>query len=164
MPELRRYLGQALLYALFFLPLAWVTHQPTYRSLEADTAVLKLAIRHPGKIVGECTDLSAGSNAALPANMRRPQLCPRERSPLDLELILDGEQLYRASVAAPGLHDDGIASMYQRFTLPAGRHRLELRMNDDVAVAGPTWTLAQEIELAPAQVMVASFKEGFVLE
>ena len=51
--------------------------------------------------------------------------------------------------------------MYQHFTVPAGSHRLQLRMNDDVTVEGYNWLLDQDIELQPAQVMVASFKEGF---
>jgi hypothetical protein len=43
-----RYLGQALLYALFFVPLAFITHQPTHRHLGDDMAVLKIAVRHAG--------------------------------------------------------------------------------------------------------------------
>jgi hypothetical protein len=37
-------------------------------------------------------------------------------------------------------------------------------MNDDVNVKGYTWQLEQEITLQPAQVMVASFKDGFRLQ
>jgi hypothetical protein len=54
--------------------------------------------------------------------------------------------------------------MYQRFNVPAGSHHVQLRMNDDVAADGYTWQLEQDIQLQPAQVMVASFKEGFRLQ
>jgi hypothetical protein len=37
-------------------------------------------------------------------------------------------------------------------------------MNDDQAVEGYPWELEQDIELLPAQVMVASFKQGFKLQ
>ena len=37
-------------------------------------------------------------------------------------------------------------------------------MNDDVAQADYPWVLEQEVKLRPAQVMVASFKEGFRLQ
>jgi hypothetical protein len=160
------YLAQALLYALFFVPLVYISHLPTHRNMDDDMAVLKVAIRHPGEIIGECTSAVAGEGHGMrPAAMQQvTEICPRERSPLQLELILDGETLYRATVPAAGLHSDGIASMYQQFTVPAGSHHLQLRMNDDVAVDGYNWQLDQDIELQPAQVMVASFKEGFRLQ
>ena len=37
-------------------------------------------------------------------------------------------------------------------------------MNDDVATQGYNWQLEELVDLQPAQVMVASFKEGFRLE
>ncbi len=160
------YLAQALLYALFFVPLAYITHLPTYHHMDEDMAVLKVAIRHPGEIIGECTSVVAGEGHGMrPAAMQQvTEICPRERSPLQLELILDGETLYRATVPATGLHSDGISSMYQQFTVPAGSHHLQMRMNDDVAVDGYTWKFAQDIQLQPAQVMVASFKQGFRIQ
>lgn len=159
-----RYLAQALLYALFFVPLAFITHSPTHRHLQPDMAVLKIAVRHAGQIVGECTVLSGAEYDKLPKNMKRPEVCPRERSPLRLELRLDGNTLYRESVSASGLHRDGVSSMYRRFVVPAGPHHLQLFMNDDVAADGNNWTLDEEIELVPRQVLVANFKEGFKLQ
>lgn len=159
-----QYLAQAALYALFFIPIAYFTQAPVYRHLPEDTAVLKVAIRHAGKIVGECTALTGSEYDQLPANMKRLEICPRERSPLRLELPLDGNTLYSEKIPASGLHNDGVSSMYQRFTVPAGTHQLTLLMNDDVAVPENTWTLEQSVELAPAQVLVATFKEGFRLQ
>ena len=159
-----KYLAQAVFYALFFIPLAWFASNPVYEYREADKAVLKLAIRHAGEIVGECTTLNAQDYADLPANMKRPEVCPRERSPLQLKLVVDGETLYHATVPASGLHNDGVSSMYQQFAVPAGPHQLQLYMNDDVATEGYPWVLDQDIDLAPAQVLVANFKQGFNLQ
>jgi hypothetical protein len=164
MADARRYLGQALLFALFFVPLAYLTHAPVHRHLDEDLAVLKIAIRHAGQVVGECTAIAVADRPDRAANMQRVEICPRERSPLQLELILDGDTLYRAEVPASGLHNDGVSSMYRRFSIPAGAHHLQLRMNDDAAVDGYTWQLEQDIQLQPAQVVVASFKEGFRLQ
>ena len=164
MINIRQVLAQALFYAIFFVPLIYFTSAPSYKTLAADTAVLKVAIRHAGKIIGECTSLSSDEFARLAPNMKRPESCPRERSPLQLELRLDGRALYRATVPPSGLHNDGMSSMYQRFEVPAGSHHLQIFMNDDVAVEGPTWVLEQDIRLAPAQVMVAKFREGFRLQ
>ncbi len=164
MAKASRYLGQALLYALFFLPIAWLTHQPTHTHLEPGMAELKIAVRHAGKIIGQCGTDNSAPEVLLPEHVTRPEICPRERSPLQLELLLDGETLYRATVAPSGLHNDGVSSMYRRFRVPAGRHHLALRMNDDAAREGATWELVAPIELAPAQVLVATFKEGFRLQ
>jgi hypothetical protein len=164
MDKAARYLGQALLYALFFVPLVFITQQPAHRHLGEEFAVLKIAVRHAGEIVGECTPIDTTENANRPINMQRTEICPRERSPLQLALLLDGATLYRASVPASGLHNDGISSMYQRFNVPAGSHHVQLLMNDNLAVDGYTWQLEQDIQLRPAQVMVASFKEGFRLQ
>ncbi len=160
-----RYLGQAVLYALFFLPLAYFSHAPIYRHVEEGMAVLKVAVRHPGKVIGECTVVAGGGSGMRPSAMTQSvEVCPRERSPLQLELIMDGETLYSAQVPPPGLHNDGTSSVYQRFEIPAGPHHLQIKMNDDVNVKGYTWQLEQEITLQPAQVMVASFKDGFRLQ
>lgn len=164
MAEFRRYLGQALVYALFFVPLAFITNRPLYTHLEPDQAELKLAVRHAGKVIGACVPIEGADYERLPANMKRPEICPRERSPLRLELMLDGETLYRASVPASGLHSDGVSSMYRRFTVPAGAHHLQLTMNDDVATEGPNWKLASDIELGPAQVLVVTFNDGFRIQ
>ena len=164
MVDVRRYLAQAFLYALFFLPIAWLTHLPVHRHLDEGMAELKIAVRHAGAIVGACTAVTAGTYTPLPGDKQRPEICPRERSPLQLELLMDGETLYRATVPAPGLHNDGVASIYRRFTVPVGSHHLQLRMNDDAAVEGYAWVFEQNVDLKPAQVMVASFKEGFRLQ
>lgn len=164
MADARRYLGQALCYALFFVPLAYLTQAPLHRHMDDDLAVLKIAIRHAGAIVGACTAINAADKVNRPANMQQVEICPRERSPLRLELILDGNTLYRESVAASGLHNDGVSSMYRRFSIPAGPHHLQLLMNDDVAVEGYNWQFKQDIQLQPAQVLVASFKEGFRIQ
>ena len=159
------YLGQALCYALFFLPLVYLSHEPSYRVLDENTALLKLAVRHPGKIIGECTVATTAGHGMRPSTMTQAaKVCPRERSALQLQLILDGKTLYRATTPASGLHSDGISSVYEQFEIPAGRHTLQLRMNDDGATEGYPWHFEQEIELQPAQVMVANFKQGFRLE
>lgn len=164
MSDLARYLGQAVLYALFFVPVVYFSSEPVYQHLAADKAEIKLAIRHAGAVIGECTALGANQGGQRPSHVEAPKLCPRERSPLRLELILDGEPLYSATIAPAGLHNDGVSSMYHRFSVPAGEHRLQLNMNDDVATDDFTWHLDQNINLAPAQVLAITFKDGFELK
>ena len=139
MPKFAQYGAQAAFYAAFFVPLAFLTHTPTHQHMAPNLGVLKIAVRHAGEIVGECTALSSEAYADLPATMKRPETCPRERSPLKLEFLLDGETLFKATVEASGLHNDGVSSMYRQFPISAGRHHLQLLMNDDIAVDGYPW-------------------------
>ena len=156
-------LGQSVLYALFFVPLVVLTSSPVFQAQPPEMATLKLAIRHAGEIVGSCETLSDEAYKNLPANMKRIEICPRERSPLTVELILDGATLYRGEIPASGLHNDGLSSMYSRFAVPAGRHHLVLKMNDDADATNFRWILERHINLEARQVMVATFKEGFIL-
>jgi hypothetical protein len=158
------YLGQALLFGLFFLPLVYLTSQPTYQRQDPQLATIKVAVRHAGKVVGECVAAGGEAYDKLPVNMRRPEICPRERSPLRLQFSLDEQTLFTLTEPASGLHSDGVSSVYRRFTVPAGRHQLTMLMNDDVAVEGFNWQLEQDIELLPAQVMVVNFKGGFQIQ
>ena len=159
-----QYLGQALLFGLFFLPLVYLTSQPVYQRQDPALATLKVAVRHAGEVVGECVAAGGEAYDKLPVNMRRPEICPRERSPLRLQLHLDEQVLFSVTEPASGLHRDGVSSIYRRFTVPAGRYQLSVLMNDDVVVEDYNWQLEQEIELLPAQVMVVSFKGGFQVQ
>jgi hypothetical protein len=164
MPRPMQTLGQALLYGLFFLPLVYCTSQPIYQRQDPAMATLKLAVRHAGAIVGECVAISGAEYEKMAANLRRPEICPRERSPLQLRLSLDGETLYEETALASGLHSDGVSSIYRRFTVPAGKYQLRMQMNDDVELEDYNWQLEQQVELAPAQVMLVNFKDGFQVQ
>jgi hypothetical protein len=159
-----QYLGQALLYGLFFLPLVYLTSQPVYQRQDPALATLKVAVRHAGEVVGECVPAGGDAYDKLPVNMRRPEVCPRQRSPLRLQLRLDEQILLNVTEPASGLHNDGVTSIYRRFTVPAGHYQLSVLMNDDVAVDDHNWQLEQKIELLPAQVKVVSFKGGFQVQ
>jgi hypothetical protein len=159
-----QYLGQGVCYCAFMLLLGYFTDSPKYTHLESDQATIKLGIRHPGKIIGECTPLTEAEIDALAANMKVVESCPRERSPLRIEVALDDEVIYRDEIPPSGLHRDGIATMYQRFSVPAGEHRLQVKMNDDVAVENYNYNYDKQLVLEPAQVMVIQYVDGFIVK
>ena len=76
MDSIPRYLAQAMLFAVFFAPLAVLTHWPVHRHLAEDMAVLKVAVRHAGAIVGECTPIGSAEYSDQPVNMQRTEICP----------------------------------------------------------------------------------------
>ncbi len=85
----------------------------------------------------------------LPPNMRVPMQCGRERSPVTFELELDGKPVYRAELPPRGLSRDGASTVYQRFPVPAGQHRLRARLKDSVRVPDFNYTKEADVTLAP---------------
>jgi hypothetical protein len=157
-----RYLGQAALYGAFALAIGYFSTSPAYTHLDPDQALLKLSFSHGAQRVGECRDRSDEELAKLPPNMRIRQDCPRERAPVVVELALDGVLLYRESLPPSGLSRDGPASVYRRFVVPAGTHRLTARLSDNTK-GEFNYRDEKTLTLAPAQIVVVAFhaESGF---
>lgn len=152
-----RYLGQAVLYAGFIAFLGYFATEPPYQFLSADEAVIKLTINHAGKIKGDCRKPTAEEMVGYPRNMIPLEVCPRERAPVRLSMLLDGKELYEGVFTPSGLKRDGSSAAYQRFNVPIGKHELHVRMNDDIRVKGYTHQKRITINLASAQVLVVNF-------
>lgn len=152
--------GQALLYALFAATIGWFSYNPRYQHLAADQALLKLSFSHPGQLREECRRRSAEELAQLPPNMRQPLDCPRERSPVSVEMALDGEVLAREVVSPAGLSRDGPSTLYVRFAVPAGMHRLAVRISDSVREPGFAYLREEAVQLAPGRILVVDFDPG----
>ncbi len=164
---LRAWAGQVALYALFALAIGVFSHWPPYRHLAADLALIKLSLVHTGKPVGDCRPLTPEELAKLPPNMRAPVQCPRERSPVTVELDIDGAPAVRAEAPPSGLSRDGASAIYQRLPVVAGERLIAVRLRDDVRSEGFAYTLERRVTLAPAQVLVIDFdteKGGITLQ
>lgn len=151
------WLGQALLYGAFAAFIGVFSHWPGYRHLQADQALIKLSFNHTGKPVVECRKQTEAELAKLPPNMRAPMRCGRERSPVVVELDIDGVPAYRHAAAPSGLSKDGASSVYQRLVVGAGAHRVAVRLNDDARQPGFVHVLEQSVTLVPAQILVIDF-------
>jgi hypothetical protein len=149
-----RYSGQALFYVLFALALGHFSTSPRYRHLAPDEALLRLSFSHPGRIKADCRRRTPEELARLPANMRAPLDCPRERSPVRARVELDGAKLVDESFAPAGLARDGAATGYRRIAIPAGRHALRVQFNDDVRVEGFNFERQEIIDAAPGKVVL----------
>lgn len=161
------WLGQGLLYGLFALVIGVFSQWPPYHHLAADGALIKLSIVHTGVPIGDCRTLSPAELAALPPNMRAPQSCPRERSPVSVEVDIDGEPAVRVEALPSGLSRDGASAIYARLPVIAGERLIAVRLRDDVRAEGFTYTLERRVTLAPAQVLVIDFdteQGGIVLQ
>lgn len=152
-----RWIGQFILYGLFALAIGVFSQWPPYHPLGADEALIKISVVHLGQPVGECHRLSEEELASLPPNMRNPVRCPRERSPLTMEVDLDGVNVLKRVAQPSGLSKDGPSSIYERLVVPAGEQRIDVRLNDDVRPGAPTYRRQASVTLVPGQVLVIDY-------
>ena len=160
------YLLQAINYSIFMALIWYFATSPSIRLLAEDEAMVTMAFSHAGELREPCRDISSEELAKLPPNMRKPQECPRERSPVVIEMLLDGQPLYSVSLQPPGLFNDGGVNVYFSRKIPAGNHRFEIKMDDSVREEGFNHTLEQDITVKPAQILLFDFdsEKGFVVK
>ncbi len=155
-----RYLLQILNYLVFMVLIGYFSFSPPYRQLDDDQAVITMAIAHAGERLEACRKLSPEELAALPPNMRLPMDCPRERSPVTVELFLDGKSITRVVAVPPGLYNDQAIDIYDSVKVTAGKHLLAVQMNDNINVDGPTHNHEQTVMLEPAQLLVIEYQSS----
>ena len=155
-----RYAGQAAVYALLALAIGGLSSAPSFTYFPAGNALVRLSFAHSAKPRGECHRRTAEELAALPANMRRPFDCPRERLPVHVVLELDGATIFEASLAPTGLWGDGPSMVYRRFEVPAGSHRFVARLRDSARETGYDYEAEEMVDLASGQSFVIDFGAG----
>lgn len=153
-------LGQFVVYAAFMAMLGYFATMPAYTYVDPGSAVITLSFGHAGARVSECRRLTTEEIAALAPNMRRPMDCPRGRVSLLVEFELDGETLYRASLAPSGIAGDGASSVHERFVVAPGRYRVTVRLRDSRRQDGFDYQMEEDIELVPGQHLVVDFRAG----
>lgn len=151
-----RYLGQALAYILFAAAIGYFSTAPVYKHLESDQALVKLSFRHAAQRKGACRERTDEELAKLQTNMRVRKVCPRERADVVVELEVDGKPMVQAVLSPSGITHDSAATIYRRFSIPAGTHRFTARLKD--AVEGDFGYQAEKtFTLEPGRVLVIDF-------
>lgn len=164
--ELVRVPAQALLYAACGALLGYFSSGPAYTHVPPDAAVITLSFSHAGERETPCRKLTEEEIAALAANMRRTEQCPRGRVDVVVALMLDGEPIYHASLPPSGLAGDGASTAFERFVVSPGRHRLQARLRASRREEGFDFDFDEWVELAPGRNLVLDFRAdtgGFVL-
>ncbi len=157
MTRVVRYAGQALVYALIAAVIGYFANAPAYSRVPPGQALIKLSFAHGAQKAGECRRLSREELERLPPNMRRPVVCPRERLPVTVELEIDGEVLYAATLPPTGLSGDGPSRTYRRFVLPPGDYRVVARLRDTARTEGFDYETEREIRLEAGQSLAIDF-------
>jgi len=162
---LSRWPLRALAYGLFAVAASAFSAWPLFNLIDPGQAVISLTFSHAGKRVGECRRLTQADLDKLPPNMRKPMDCPRERTPLKVVFRVDGAVLYQAVVPPSGIWSDGESTVYARFPVRAGEHRMFIGMNDSGRTAGFDFQLETSMKLVPEQHVVVEFdseRQSFV--
>ena len=158
---------QSLAYVAFAAAVGYFSSAPAYTHLDPNKASIKLSFSHPGQRKGECRRLTQEELEKLAPNMRRPLDCPRERLPVLVELVMDGNLLYRELLPPTGLASDGASVAYVRFAVEPGPHHLIARLRDSKREQGFDYEHGAHIELSPQQNFVVDFRakpEGFIFK
>jgi hypothetical protein len=153
-----RYAVQVLTYAGFAVVIGYLSFWPQYQYAATDQAAVKLSLSHATQRVVPCVKLTPQEVAELPPNMRRTQSCERQRLPLVLQLDVDGERAYELEAVPSGVWEDGPASIYERFNLPAGVHTISVRMRDSAQVDTWDYTHTEDVILEAGRYLTITFK------
>jgi len=159
-----RYAIQAVLYGAFAAFVGYFSTAPTYDHLAPGEALVRLSFSHAAQRKEACRERTPEELAKLAPNMRAKQVCPRARSPVTVEIELDGRPLYRIVAPPAGLTSDGASTVYRRLAVPAGRHEIRARLSDN-AQGEFNYVAERTIELAAGRVLLIDFNAtagGFV--
>jgi hypothetical protein len=158
-----RYLLQAFNYFVFMALIWYFATEPSIRILAEDEAMITIAFAHAGELREPCRKLSNEELQKLAPNMRKLDDCPRERSPVLIEMMLDEKRIYHQTFYPPGLFEDGSIDVYYRAKIPAGQHRLQVKMDDSVREEGFNHVIKHDVSIDPAHILLVEFNsvKGF---
>ena len=149
---------QLLTYAVFAACLVYLSASLSYDYSSADRTTVKLSLSHAADRVEPCIKLSPQEVAELAPNMRQAQRCERERLPLHVQLDIDGDVVVDLEAKPSGLWKDGPASIYERFEVPSGRHRVTVRLRDTAREDGWDYSHTQEVDFPAGRYFTVTFR------
>ena len=165
MPKPLQWAGQGLVYLAIALLFGLFSDWPRFTYFPAERAQIMLSFAHGAERKGECRRLSAEELNELAPNMRRPVVCPRERLPVLVELVIDDKPLYRDLLPPSGLSGDGPSQIHRRFVVAPGEHRITVRLRDSARSEGFDYDRSETVVLREQQNFVIDFRAdrgGFV--
>lgn len=151
-----RLAAQLVLYVPLMALIGYFSTEPRFSAIGEDQALLRVSFIHAAQRRQDCRQRSAEELAKLAPNMRASLDCPRERADVLVEVELDGALVLRREVRPAGFQRDGNAALYQRLTVPAGRHRIVARLRDR-AEGDFNYVKEQAVELDAGHVLIIDF-------
>ena len=149
---------QIVLYAGFAYAVGYLSFWHRYHYASPNVAAVKVSLSHAANHVKPCVKLTPQQIAELAPNMRRSVLCERQRLPLIFELDVDGNAALRIKALPSGLWGDGLSSVYERFDLPPGEHRIGTRIRDTARTDGWDYVYEEDVTFAAGRYRTITFK------
>ena len=153
-----RILLQIVLYSAFAFVIGWLSILPPFQYASGNMATIKLSLSHATERVEPCVKLTPEEIAKLAPNMQRTMSCVRARLPLTVEIDIDGNNTVQLEAQPSGLWDDGPASVYERFDIAPGKHRITARLRDSARTDGWDYTHSEDVTLEPGRYFTISFR------
>ena len=166
MREPLRWIGQGAFYAGVAAIVGLLAAWPSYSQFPEDRAQIKLSLSHGAQRAEACHRRTAEEIAKLDPRERRPNDCSRQRLPVHVQLMVDGELLYDAVVMPGGLAGDGPARVYRKLMVTPGQREIVARLRDSDRAAGFDYETRATVTLQPQQSLAVDFRAdsgGFVL-
>lgn len=154
-----RYTLQLIAFVIFASIVGFFSASPLYQQITDDQTVLKLSLSHSAPLKFACVERSNEELAKLEPHMRNRLNCPRERSPITVELHMDGQLLWRETALPQGLHKDGPATVYHRLIIPSGSHSFQANLIDGTSGL-INFTSKHQAQLSTGQVLIVDFQMG----
>ncbi|HUT51359.1 MAG TPA: hypothetical protein VM325_18665 [Alphaproteobacteria bacterium] len=165
MLKLRQALGLAAVLAVFAALLGYFTYRPSYVHFTDDQALIKISFTLGGKRLGKCIRRTRAQLQKLPPHMRKVLICPRERHPVHVEVLVDNQPRYQATVNAAGLSKDGSSKFYHGLVVAPGKHLIVARLVDSGRKTGFDFEIEKAFELTARQHLIIDFQRdrgGFI--
>ncbi len=167
MPELRILFGQIIAFIVFAVFIGYFSNLPDYTYHDPEMALIMVSFSHASEHKTECRRFTQEELAALAPNMRRPMDCPRERVPVYVEVIMDGNNLLSKSYNPTGLAKDGSASIYESIPVKPGQHEIKVKLRDSVRETGFDYESDVSINIDAKELFVIDFRkdlDGFYFQ
>ena len=157
------FLMQIANYTVFMYIVWFFSANPSYQHTAPDQAVIALSFSHAGQPISECRKRTEEELADLPPNMRAPMDCPRQRSPIEVELSLDDKVIFHDTFAAKGASGDWGIDVFKEFPVPVGNYNLKMKLKDSIRVEDYNHKFEKQFDIKPRQLVLVDFKtnQGF---
>ncbi len=144
----------AFLVILTLLPLAYFSASPAYSMVQEDRGLLLFTMSHPGERLVPCREptveeLKAGNVTS----------CPRERSPVEVVIEVDGREVLRNSYSPSGLWKDGPSYAYEKIVLEPGEYLLAVKVKDSQR-GDFRYTFQKRVRIEAGRVVHMRFEKG----
>lgn len=133
---MQKFPGRLLTFGVFALGIGLFSQWPVYQHVQPNHGEIKFSFALTGQRLAACRERTPEELAALPPNMRAKKDCARERTPVTLQIALDGKNHYDVTSRPGGFAKDGNSLFYGRFPLPAGAHVLKVKLIDSPRTEG----------------------------